>query len=348
MKIKLILFPLLLFSGYVFGQEYIIRVKKQSSKYFYVNEKGLPISGNEYSSASDFCKEGVAIVSDKKESGFKIINTDEEIIETNFPLNPIINEWTGLQSGFIDGMLRTQHNFKIGAFNTKGILCVPVIYNKLTDFNNNHAIGIIDEKHFVVKNNGDQIELKFKKIKSFKRFSDGLAPIKIGKNWGFIDTLGQIAITPRFKSVGYFFGGLAWAKTFGLMVGFIDKIGNWVVQPKYTFAMNYDSISGFSRVKSMQTWGYVDKNGEFKTLGIRGSNYDFSEGLAIKKSQDKVGYINNKGEWVLKPVFSRAYQFINGFAKVQINTKLGLIDIEGKWLISPIYTEIGHAVKLKE
>ncbi|MCJ7832811.1 MAG: WG repeat-containing protein [Deltaproteobacteria bacterium] len=64
-------------------------------------------------------------------------------------------------------------------------------------------------------------------------FSDGLASIKIGKKWGFIDKTGKVVIQPQFDDAKYkyyyFSEGLA--KTYkpnGDLGGYIDKQGNFV------------------------------------------------------------------------------------------------------------------------
>lgn len=349
MKIKLSLISLLIFLGInLFAQEYIIRVKKHgSTKFFYINEKGQPLSDKKYYSATDFIEEGIGIVSLDASTGFLIINSKDEVIKTDVPLRPYLNEITQEPFGYRAGMVRTIFAEKTGALNIKGKLSVSAIYTRLSDFDGNYAIGSIGKKHYIVKNNGDQIELKTEKIKSFKHFSEGLAPIKIGKVWGYIDTLGQMPINAQFKSVGYFYAGLAWAKTHNNKVGYIDKSGKWVIKPILTTAMNFDEESGLAKVKRYLSWGYVNKKGEFKTFGIKKFFHNFHEGLAIKRSKGKVGYINNSGEWVLKPVFTSAYRIQNGFAGVKIEGRMGLIDKEGKWLIGPNYKFVGNAVKIK-
>jgi|WetSurMetagenome_2_1015567.scaffolds.fasta_scaffold10847_3 hypothetical protein len=73
-------------------------------------------------------------------------------------------------------------------------------------------------------------------------FSEGLAPVQDGVSgkWGFIDTSGHFAIQPRFddsitrylRTYGGFHQGLAIAVA-GSDVGYIDKTGEWVIEPQF-------------------------------------------------------------------------------------------------------------------
>ena len=79
--------------------------------------------------------------------------------------------------------------------------------------------------------------------------------------------------------------------------GFIDKVGQWVVKPKFTA---------------------VGK---------------FSEGLAPAKYEDKYGYIDERGEWAIDENFESAFNFSEGLALVTVNGKYGYIDKTGEMVI---------------
>lgn len=63
-------------------------------------------------------------------------------------------------------------------------------------------------------------------------FSEGLAPIKLRKKWGFIDTEGNIVIKSRFDYVKPFSYGISAVCQNGKW-GFIDKAGRFVIKPQY-------------------------------------------------------------------------------------------------------------------
>lgn len=347
MKIKVsIILLLTLFSIQLLAQQYIVRVIEPGNrKSIYINEKGERISDIEFFTALDFSEEGVAIVKKNSGSYFAFLNSKGEIIEPEKELKPFINSFTENIEGFKSGMVRTKP-YKIGAFNTKGELIVPTIYKDLSMFDGNYAIGQEKRSFYIVKNNGDRQEIELDKIKAYKPFSEGLAPICLRNQWGFVDTLGKMAIEAKYKSVGYFNGGIAWAKDMNGLVGYIDKSGNWVVQPQYTAGMDYDKQSGLARVKKNGDWGYINMKDEFDNLGITGTFHNFYEGLLVKHGKGKVGFIDHTGNWAIEPQFEYVQKFFNGFAKARLNGKWGIIDKKGRWVIEPKYKEVGEFIKI--
>lgn len=139
---------------------------------------------------------------------------------------------------------------------------------------------------------------------SADEFSEGLAPVLLNDKVGFIDLQGQIVIKPQFDPDGAggcvqfgrvaasrFSEGLAavqltknqWGKEWG----FINRKGNWVIQPGFACAA------------------------------------PFSEGLALIGVREgegawRFGYIDKTGAVVIKPQFSEATSFIGKLARVTI------------------------------
>lgn len=348
MKNKLI-FLLVFFSisNNILAQEYIIRVEKSNRVgYIHINNNNEKHIMAGYYNCWDFSKYGSGIILKNEDLYHSIIDKKGNKINTEVPFKPFINEWGN--NGFSDGMIRTKKNGKVGALNYKGKLTVPIIYDELSEFNDKYAIGIINKSFFIIKNNRQRIAIKFKKINTINHFSEGLASIKIGKYYGYIDTLGHMVIDPKFKSVGYFNNDLAWAKDFNGLLGYIDKLGNWVIDPKFHAGKNYDKQSDLARVKTKKGWGYVNSKNQYNDLGITKLFYSFNEGLAIKRLKDKLGYIKNTGKWCIEPIFDVAHSFKNGFARVRINNKWGIIDKNGKWLLEPRYDSVGDVVIILE
>jgi hypothetical protein len=104
------------------------------------------------------------------------------------------------------------------------------------------------------------------------RFSEGLAAVKIGDKWGFIDKTGKLVIPPQFESISESYENEARSfKTFsegvaGVQVGekkwgYIDKTGKFVIPPKFEFVTNFSE--GVARVWIGNKSGYIDKTGKF-------------------------------------------------------------------------------------
>jgi hypothetical protein len=116
---------------------------------------------------------------------------------------------------------------------------------------------------------------------SADEFSEGLAPVLMNDKVGFIDLQGQIAIKPQFDpdgaggcvqfgrvSASRFSEGLAavqlkrneWSKEWG----FIDRRGNWVIQPAFACAAPFSeglALVGVREVEGAWHYGYIDKTG---------------------------------------------------------------------------------------
>jgi hypothetical protein len=129
-------------------------------------------------------------------------------------------------------------------------------------------------------------------------FSDGLAWVKVGEKLGYINKLDSLVINPEFlicndfddesglarvksadgwcyiDTIGnkhsYVFGrlfdyseGLCRASKPELpgLVGFMNKDGNWIIEPKYEAAGDFKN--GICRVRINGKWGAIDKSGNY-------------------------------------------------------------------------------------
>ena len=78
-------------------------------------------------------------------------------------------------------------------------------------------------------------------------FREGLAPVKQGGKWGYIDTQGRLVIQPVWDLTGGFSEGLAMVIE-DKRRGYINPQGEVVIWPFYkesSFAQNKDEFLGF-------------------------------------------------------------------------------------------------------
>ncbi len=154
-------------------------------------------------------------------------------------------------------------------------------------------------------------------------FSEGYAAVWSGEEFkdslaGFIDTTGEYAIEPIFRTVGNFSEGLAYAVAAdGDKYGYIDKTGEFVIEPQFLYT------SGFSDGLAM--------------VAVQGEDGEVLE-----------GYINTDGEFVIEPQYYGAQPFRDGYAsvatKAQYEAGLGqkcIIDRNGNVVV-------GEDLKLDE
>jgi hypothetical protein len=344
MKNKIILNLLLFyFFGYTaFSQNYVVQVRPAGVKEWgYANTKGELIIPAKFRKCWEFSEDGLAPTYDPDKKQFFFINLKGEILNTEITDYKLIEAFGFGLKGFDNGLVPVRQGEKWGYLNTEGKITIPIKYDKATPFNEGFAVVKNNETYIIVNKQGKEIPVDIANIDDLKPFSEQLAPYKTttGK-MGFVDVNGKIAIEAQFLSVGYFTGGLAWAKTPEKMVGFINPKGEWVIKPQFTDAKDFDPESGFARVKSAEKWVYVKKSGEVVNISISETLDDFFNGLAKGKKNEKIGFYNPKGEWVIQPQFDGARDFKNGFAAAKIGEKWGLIDKTGKWVTEPKYDDI--------
>ncbi len=92
-------------------------------------------------------------------------------------------------------------------------------------------------------------------------FSEGLAAVKPGHLWGFVDEVGSMRITPSFADVGDFHDGLVAVSDKTGRWGYINQTGTLVVD--YQFEVALDFINAVGRVRRNGRWGYLDPEGKW-------------------------------------------------------------------------------------
>jgi WG containing repeat len=135
-------------------------------------------------------------------------------------------------------------------------------------------------------------------------FSEGLAPVRMGQQWGYVDRSGQISIPTRFQWAEPFSEGLAAASENGKF-GFIDHSGSFVIAPQFDAADGFsDGRALVSSSNGLTKWTYrfINKTGNPAFPGDFSAAASFSYGLAhvALKGKGRFAWINTSG----KPVFS--------------------------------------------
>lgn len=89
-------------------------------------------------------------------------------------------------------------------------------------------------------------------------FSEGLAPVKQGSAWSYIDTEGNVAIPGDFQNTRPFRSGVAAVNVRG-KYGYIDRTGEFVIPPAFDEALDFSD--GFAPVRIGRQWGYINSEG---------------------------------------------------------------------------------------
>ena len=174
-------------------------------------------------------------------------------------------------------------------------------------FSDDLALRQKDGKQVYIDRAGKIILEPAKEYSNLGPFAEGLAPVRLGLSWGYLNKDGDLVIKPLFRAARLFHEGLA------------------AVQP------------------GAVGWGYINKTGKLVVPADYHSVKGFSEGLAPVMPIEKLngwGYLNTKNELVLPPQYSEAEPFSEGLAAVKVADKRwGFIDHEGRLVLSANYQE---------
>jgi hypothetical protein len=195
-------------------------------------------------------------------------------------------------------------------------------------------------------------------------FSEGLAPVQVGEEWGFIGKTGKTVIPPQYSNAKSFSEGLAavniGSKKWGFgrgRWGFIDKRGKMVIPPQYDDAGNFSE--GLAWVVVDKKYGFIDQKGKMVIPLQYKAVEDFFEGFSrVKKAKDSQDeFIDYTGKEVSELTPSRQMKvrpawgnFSEGLAQVseprsegvwQLG-KMGYKDVTGKVVIPPQFDEAGY------
>jgi hypothetical protein len=188
-----------------------------------------------------------------------------------------------------------------------------------------------------VDHSGQLLPLRFDEVGSF---SDGLAPARQGTLWGFVSTLGVIAIPLQYDAVGTFVGGVAIVNR-DLKYGVIDRDGRAVVKLRFEMIRPADSVFHDNRalVIAFGKKGYVGRAGMVAVPPAFDEALPFSEGLAPVVRGGQTGYIDTTGRMVIRPRTWTAERFHRGRAVVLVGSKYGYIDRGGAYVAEPQFDD---------
>jgi hypothetical protein len=90
--------------------------------------------------------------------------------------------------------------------------------------------------------------------------STGLARVKVGDTWGYVNKKGDVTYVKDTSLWGDFSDGLAEGRK-NEMVGFFNSKGEWVIQPQFEAVRGFKN--GFAAARKGDKWGVIDKQGNW-------------------------------------------------------------------------------------
>ncbi len=133
------------------------------------------------------------------------------------------------------------------------------------------------------------------------KFSEGFAPVRINKKWGFINLKGLLSIPPKYDNIGYL-------KDYHHNL--LSDTSDDYLFPRISFS------EGLVGVKLKDKWGFINQSGELVIPYQFDQVQRFSGGVATVRVGKLWGVISPKGKWIIPPVHELPITFFQGIAFV--------------------------------
>ncbi len=272
----------------------------ESDKCGYIDEAGKFVINPQFKKAFRF-SEGLAgvVVEDKvgfvDKAGKLVINPQFDFISPSFFSEGLANIKLGDKFGFIgtdgkivinpqfdyaapffEGLAAFQMGNKWGFIDKEGKIIINPQFDNARLFSNGLAAVKIGEQFGYIDKTGKIIiNPQFNQALPFS--NEGIALIFLKDKIGFIDKEGKYTVNPQFLSQGWswenyfemtsdigqvsFSEGLAPVLVSEKKAGYIDKTGQFVINPQFNIAFPF--YGGLARVITDTGMAYIDKEGKY-------------------------------------------------------------------------------------
>jgi hypothetical protein len=170
-------------------------------------------------------------------------------------------------------------------------------------------------------------------------FKGGLAPINLNGGVAFMNTSGEVVIPPgiyqSYSDCGEGLCAVSSALNSDHLWGFVDTHGQIAITPQYNGAHGFHE--GLARASSLmlrkEIWGFINTSGHFVVPPEYDEADDFSDGYAAVKKNDRWGFVDRDGRTVVDRLYpDKPGRFHGGLAQVMLNGKLAYIDAHGHYV----------------
>ncbi|MBN2017170.1 MAG: WG repeat-containing protein [Candidatus Cloacimonetes bacterium] len=305
----------------------VAKVCDYNNKCGLIDIAGKPLTEMKYDYINEF-HEGFAKVELNNKYGFIDLSGHE--------ITPLIYKNA---NDFHENLAAVKDTNRLYGFIDKtGKEIIPFKYCMVKDLNNglapfakedtNHPTGgyegYLDEY-------GNELE---KNHETNARYYGGLYPDKQDNKYGLLNSKGEIVVPYTYKNIENFINGFAQVTDASGYLGFIDTTGKEITPLQYYGVYDF-SVDGFARV-SLRGIGFINRLGEEiiePKYGDDDIGYDFSEGLIYVKENNKTGFLDTLGilriPYKYKTHKYMGSKFKDGLAKVELDGREFYIDKNG-------------------
>jgi len=244
-------------------------------------------------------------------------------------------------------------NDRYGYIDKTGKLAIPFSYSVAGDFSEGFAVATSGDKSSYIDKSGNFLFApRSVNPKPFSEGMGCVAKYE-GKPAWYVDRTGKTAVNKSDTFCSPFREGLALMALGTGSVAAIDKSGNVVFTIKSEVGVYRPFSEGLALVQAKtdrgMMYGFVDKSGQFVIAPRYPDAKSFSEGLAAVSTgfaqggASNWGYIDKTGAMVITPRFCSAESFHDGMAGVGVANPAvdSFIDKTGKVVITLTETALG-------
>lgn len=175
------------------------------------------------------------------------------------------------------------------------------------------------------------------KYDSISRFNEGIALIKEGEDFLFINEDGKEVGEGVFQNAFSFSESLAAVQKDGVW-GYIDETGKLVIAYQYDEVKSF--AEGLAAVKKDDKWGFINTKGELIIPCQFDMAKSFCEGKSVVVSDGEYGVVDKVGNVIVECRYEEIRDFREGYAAIKQNNKWGFVNQDGQVAIDIQYDDV--------
>ncbi|MFN0202171.1 MAG: WG repeat-containing protein, partial [Bacteroidia bacterium] len=197
-----------------------------NGRWGYIDKLGNLVIPAKYIFPANF-QQGHAYVMDEELNTYSIDRKGQRLYTQYRIAGNYHDGYAPVKAGFRGDKFDLQENLKMGLIDSTGLIVVEPHFECVREFGSGLAPALVgsdaqellplNDDYRTLKNMGGKWGYLNKggrfginpQFDDAKRFSEGLAPVKLKGRWGYIDSTGKWIFTPQFKWAGSFHHGIA-------------------------------------------------------------------------------------------------------------------------------------------
>ena len=179
----------------------------------------------------------------------------------------------------------------------------------------------------------NELAIAVKKYQEIRNFNYGMAAVKRGNKWGYINSNGTEVVSCIYDEVEDFKEGYGTVKISG-KCGVVNTDGKETIKPSYDNILSFSH--GLAAAYKDKKLGYINGKGDIIIpfdYDVNGSGTFTNDGIALVSQNGKYGFINTKGETITPIKYEYGDMMLNGYATVKLDGKFGYVNVKGEEVI---------------